>query len=193
LIHDESALERKSERAHRLALARNLFYRFALSALGENVPPHLRSAAVPLQRGVSSGTQQFSFDESTHWPVSQPLPKRSAVAQVTGSAQFTDDIPLKEGTVFAALVTSTVACGRILELDADEALQMDSVLAFYSAEDIPGRNSLTPRPTNEHQMLILAHGHVNSYGQPIGLVLASSPQRAREAALRVRVVYEEGG
>jgi len=191
LVHDESSHGRNRERAHRNSTARNLFYRFLLSVLGEKASPALRSAATALQRGVSCGTQRFFFDESKHWPVSQPLPKRSAAAQLRGDAQFTDDIPLKEGTVHAALVTSTVACGRLLNVDTSAALLQDGVLAAYTAADIPAKNSLTPRPDAKHPMLILAHTHVSSYGQPVAIVLAATPQLAWRAARLVRVCYAD--
>ena len=82
----------------------------------------LVAAAVPFVRGVSSGTQSFTTDPS-EYPVSEPLPKLSALLQTSGQAQYTDDLPITPGTLFAAFAVSTVAAATLAGLDLSAALE----------------------------------------------------------------------
>ena len=45
--------------------------------------PRVRTGAVELERGISSGKQEFDTDE-TQWPVHQPTIKVEARAQCSG-------------------------------------------------------------------------------------------------------------
>ena len=67
------------------------------------------------------------------------IPHESARAQVTGSAAYVDDVPEWQGTLHAAPITSRVAHGRLLGVDAREALAMPGVhgvVLAVSAEDL---------------------------------------------------------
>ena len=50
---------------------------------------------------------------SNEFPVSQPIPKLSAKLQASGEAKYTGDIDPLAGTLYAAIVTSTMACATI--------------------------------------------------------------------------------
>ena len=52
--------------------------------------------------------------------------------KVTGDAKYVEDFR-KEGMVFARLLTSPMASGRIINIDASEALRMDGVLGIITA------------------------------------------------------------
>jgi xanthine dehydrogenase large subunit len=111
----------------------------------------------------------------------------SARAQVAGSATYVDDIPEVKGTLYAAPVLSTVAHGRLLGVDADEALNMPGVRDVVLASDIPG----DPRfPTFAHDEPIFALDRVEHIGQVIGLVVADTVMQARHAARKVKLSIE---
>ena len=84
---------------------------------------------MPFVRPISSGTQSFTTDPS-EYPVSEPLPKLSALLQTSGQAQYTDDLPITPGTLFAAFAVSTLGPATLAGLDLSAALQAPGLIAF---------------------------------------------------------------
>ena len=80
-------------------------------------------------RPISSGSQSFTTDPS-EYPVSEPLPKLSAVLQTSGQAQYTDDLPINPGTLFAAFAVSTVGPATLSGLDLSLALSAPGLLLY---------------------------------------------------------------
>lgn len=64
-------------------------------------------------------------------------------------------------------------------------------MAFYAKDDIPGRNTFTPKecqfPIDEE---LFCSGIIQYYSQPIGVVVAESQALAEEAAKIVEITYE---
>ena len=87
---------------------------------------------MPFVRPISSSTQSFTTDPS-EYPVSEPLPKLSALLQTSGQAQYTDDIPIAPGTLFAAFAVSSVGPGTLAGIDLSAALTAPGL--FYSTFD----------------------------------------------------------
>jgi xanthine dehydrogenase large subunit len=106
----------------------------------------------------------------------------SARAQVQGAATYVDDIPEIRGTLFAAPILSTVAHGRLLDIDTTAALAMPGVRDVILARDIPGDPLLG---NFAHDEPVFAQDTVQHIGQVIGLVLAESVMQARRAAREV--------
>ncbi|KAG6465427.1 hypothetical protein O3G_MSEX015145 [Manduca sexta] len=112
--------------------------------------------------------------------------------QCSGEAKFVEDMPTLPDEVFAAFVLSTVPLGDIVSIDASAALKMPGVIAFYSANDIPGENSFTPAGTtfyvaNEE---IFCSGQIKYYNQPIGMIVAETRPIAERAAKVVIATYK---
>ncbi len=63
---------------------------------------------------------------------------------MTGEAQYTDDIPSPIGTLYSALVTSTKAHARILNIDTTKAESCSGFVRFFCAKDILGENHIGP-------------------------------------------------
>ena len=106
----------------------------------------------------------------------------SARAQVTGSATYVDDIAEIRGTLFAAPIMSTVAHGRLLNIDSAAARAMPGVRDVILASDIPGDTMLG---NFAHDEPVFAQATVQHVGQVIGLVVAESVMQARRAARKV--------
>ena len=117
----------------------------------------------------------------------QSVAHESALAHLTGRAQYIDDIAELAGTLHAAPVTSPIAHGRLLGIDAAEALAMPGVVALVTVDDIPGARCFA---TPAHDEPILADGQVLHVGQVIALVVADSHRAALRAARRVRCHIE---
>ena len=65
----------------------------------------------------------------------------SAYKQATGEAVYCDDIPHVSGELYLALVLSTKAHANIVSIDATKALALEGVVAFFSAENLPGHEN----------------------------------------------------
>ena len=56
--------------------------------------------------------------------------------KVTGAARYAEDFR-RDGLVFARLLTSPIPAGRVVSIDASEALAMPGVLGIFTADDLP--------------------------------------------------------
>ena len=87
------------------------------------------------------------------FPASEPLPKLEARQQASGEIKYASDLASPPGTLFAALVLSTIANGTISNISAAAALAAPGVSAFYSASDLaPGQNTWGPTIPDEQLM-----------------------------------------
>lgn len=112
----------------------------------------------------------------------------SAVAHVTGQAQYVDDLPEPVGLLHAVIGMSSIAKGRIISLNLEEVRHAPGVTAIVTAQDIPGDNDISA--THRHDEPLLAEDHVQYLGQPVFAVAARTRAQARRAALLARIAYE---
>jgi xanthine dehydrogenase large subunit len=124
---------------------------------------------------------------STGQVAGHSLAHESASAQLTGRAQYIDDLPEIKGTLFAAPICSPQAHGVLKGLDCSDALAMPGVVKVIQASDLRG----DPFFSNfTHDEPIFAITRVEHVGQVMGLVIASDVNTARLAARRVKAVIE---
>lgn len=69
--------------------------------------------------------------------IGRPLVHASAFKQATGEAIYCDDIPRVAGELYLAFVLSTRAHANILKIDNSKALELEGVVAYFDANDIP--------------------------------------------------------
>ena len=112
----------------------------------------------------------------------------SSFRQLTGKAEYIDDIPLAENALHGALILSTIPSGKIVSIDTKRAKDIDPSITIILAKDIPGKNDIAPIFEDEP---IFAEKTVTYVGQPIGLIVSSSMERARAAAKEVKVMYKK--
>jgi len=101
--------------------------------------------------------------------------------KVTGEIKYAEDYKA-EGMVFARLLTSPLPSGRVVNIDASEALRMDGVVGILTADDLPP----AAPPGNPS----LASEYVTYVGQPILAVAAISEEIAESAIDNIRVDFE---
>jgi aldehyde oxidoreductase len=131
------------------------------------------------------------------WGTSYPRP--SAVAKVTGTADYGADLGAKMpvGTLRLALVQAKVSHANIVSVDTSEAEKMPGVDKVVTAKDIKGRNAITGLitfPSNRGDgwdRPILCDKKVFQFGDAIAIVCADTEANARAAAEKVKVVLEE--
>ncbi|MER5906714.1 xanthine dehydrogenase family protein molybdopterin-binding subunit [Streptomyces mirabilis] len=114
------------------------------------------------------------------------------VAKVTGAARYAGEVPYPE-LAHGWLVLSTVARGRIRAVESAPVLAMPGVVAVLHHENAPRLNGDytnafgVPDPIAQ----IFQHDRVPFVGWPVALVVAETPEQAREAAEALVVVYDE--
>jgi xanthine dehydrogenase/oxidase len=139
-----------------------------------------------IHRGISQSEQVFT-PVLTGTSVGQSVTHLAAKLQVSGEAQYTDDIPSYKNELYAAAVYTTIPKGTLKKVDATKVLEMPGVKAFYSAKDVH-HNMWGPIVVDEE---IFVSKDVLTVGQMIGCVVADSAKLAKEAAKLVLVEYEE--
>ncbi|KAJ8955150.1 hypothetical protein NQ318_009043 [Aromia moschata] len=119
----------------------------------------------------------------------RPIVHMSAYKQACGEAVYCDDIPYQEGELYCAFVLSTKPHANILNVDPKEALAMEGVYSFISAEDMDEKRNWWG--TVFHTEKVFYTDKVTAQGQIIGLIAAEDQNTAQRAARKVRVEYEE--
>jgi xanthine dehydrogenase large subunit len=107
---------------------------------------------------------------------------------VSGATRYIDDLPVAAGALHAIPVPGPCAHGKLKGIDAGAALALDASVRVLTAADIPGENQIGGIVPDE---VLLAAEEWSYMGEPLALVLASSPALARKAASIVKVDYEE--
>jgi xanthine dehydrogenase YagR molybdenum-binding subunit len=116
-------------------------------------------------------------------------------AKVTGAAKYASEHNV-EGLAYAAVVTSTIAKGRIARIDTSEALRFEGVLDVLTHENRPPMARSTSAykddvaPEQGTPLRPLYDDKILFNRQPIALVLAEEWEIARFAASLVRVEYK---
>ncbi len=109
---------------------------------------------------------------------------------LTVGGRYVGDLHLNE-TYYATFVTSTVAHGSIVALDLEAARSAEGVIGVYSAEDL---SLVSPRSVfSEHPTMVqpyLASETVRFVGEPVVMIVATSPACALDAAELVFIDYE---
>ncbi|KAL3677014.1 hypothetical protein R1sor_026962 [Riccia sorocarpa] len=138
------------------------------------------------------GKQSFPVSNK-FYPVAQPTGKFGSLLQVTGEAVFVDDIPVPQGTLYAAFVPSRKALAKITSVNASEALASPGAASFISVKDIPpnGQNIGMTNNLIDSTDQVFAEDIVGFVGQPLGVMVADSYEHAMQAAAKVEVEYDE--
>jgi CO/xanthine dehydrogenase Mo-binding subunit len=128
--------------------------------------------------------------------VGEPIPRREDPRLLTGQGRYLDD--LGRDALAAAFVRSPHAHARVVDVDVADALDVDGLVAVYTAEDLPERVAaplplLIPHPALTHGRTAhpLARDEVNHAGEPVVMVVARDRYLAEDAAERIKVTYEE--
>ncbi len=111
-------------------------------------------------------------------------------AKVTGRADYVHNMRLP-GMLYGKIFRSTVAHGRIKQIDLTAAREVEGVHRVVTLDDI---RAVVPDPFYGpafHDQPILAAGKVHYVGEPVAVVLAADPHVADQAAQLITAEYEE--
>ncbi|MDH5616049.1 MAG: xanthine dehydrogenase family protein molybdopterin-binding subunit [Acidimicrobiia bacterium] len=118
--------------------------------------------------------------------VGRSVPRPDADPKVRGTAVYGVDFEIA-GTMFASLVRSPVAAGRVVGLDTTAAAAMPGVRAVITPDQAPAHRSglgLSDQP-------LFASPYISYEGEPLAGVVANTLENARQAARAVLVDIEE--
>ena len=118
--------------------------------------------------------------------ISEKVPHESAIKHVSGTANYTDDIPEPPGTLYGAIGWSKKARAIIKKLNLDEVIKSEGVVAIVTASDIVGRNDVGPVFDGDP----IFPKKAEYYGQPIFAVAAITTEFARKAVLKAKISYK---
>jgi xanthine dehydrogenase YagR molybdenum-binding subunit len=116
--------------------------------------------------------------------IGDPLDRVDGKAKVTGTAKYSAEFPIT-GLSHAWLVTSTIASGRVTQIDASAAARAEGVIAVIT----PANALRLAAP--ERRLTILQDDKVFHQNQPIAMVVAETLEQAQHGASLVRPRYEE--
>jgi xanthine dehydrogenase YagR molybdenum-binding subunit len=133
--------------------------------------------------------------------IGTPTSRLDGRAKVTGAAKYAAEyneagLALGPGLAHGSVVTSGIAKGRILAIDAAAALRVAGVIAVLTHQNRPDMASTDDAYKDEtapegSPFRPLYDDKIKFSGQPIALVVAEEPEIARFAASLVRVQYDE--
>lgn len=117
-----------------------------------------------------------------------PVERVDGQEKVTGRATYAmeKDHELSRPPLHGWLVTSTVAKGRVTDVDAAAALRHPNVTAVLDHTNAPRLADASDR-----ELAVLQDDRIGYRGQIVAVVLADTPEAAREGARLVVVTQEE--
>lgn len=131
--------------------------------------------------------------------VGRPIKRVDAADKVTGRAKFTDDLCPKP-CLEAKILHSTIGNGRVISIDASEALKVPGVVAVFTCFDVPdivypvgGHPWYADRDASHRDIADrkLLDDRVRIYGDNIGVVVAEDTVACDRALKLIKVEYEE--
>ncbi len=148
-------------------------------------------AAAKVMRGEATMDEiTYNFDQPIY---GSSRPRPSALAKVTGQADYGDDIKLKmpSGVAHLALVLSKEVHANIISIDTSEADNMPGVIKVLTAKDVKGTNQLPngdwhARSKGDNYTNVICDTKIKKRGEVVAVVAADSEEHARAAAKKVK-------
>ena len=137
-------------------------------------------------KALGNGSIHLESANGDNDAIGARMVRTDAVEKVTGHAVYAEDIQLPR-MIYGALVRSTQAHANILSIDTSEAMNLPGVKAVVTGRDI----EMGYYGYELHDHRVFALEKVRYPGEPVAAVAAVTPDIAREAAMKVKVEYEE--
>jgi xanthine dehydrogenase YagR molybdenum-binding subunit len=117
--------------------------------------------------------------------IGAPLSRVDGRAKVTGAARYSYEEPVPNA-VYAVMVTSTIAAGRVTSIDSSAARAVPGVIAVLTHENAPRVKA----DAGDRKLKVLQDAQVFYDRQPVALAIADTFEHATDSAAQVRVTYE---
>ncbi|ONI88709.1 xanthine dehydrogenase [Actinosynnema sp. ALI-1.44] len=117
--------------------------------------------------------------------IGQDLARRDGPDKVTGTATYANETPV-ENPAYCHLIQADIARGRVSAVDTAEAEDVPGVIAVLT----PGTSERLSS-TEDKELAVLQTTDVAFRGQIVGIVIAETPEAARQAARLAAVTCSE--
>ena len=124
------------------------------------------------------------MSEAKH--IGQAINRVDGLLKVTGAATYATDYVLKN-TAHAFIFKSTIAAGKITDIDTSDAEKAPGVLSIITHKNAPKLNVAG----GIRGGALLQSPDIEFYGQHIGVVVAQTFEQARFAASLIKVNYDK--
>src|ERR1700682_6498719 len=105
----------------------------------------------------------------------QSIPRVDGAAWLTGKGRFIDDLGVRPGTLYAAILRSPHAHAEILTIDGEAARRADGVVAVLTGDDIKVlTTSLVVGVKAKVEFWPVAARRVRYVGESVAVVVASA-------------------
>jgi 2-furoyl-CoA dehydrogenase large subunit len=122
--------------------------------------------------------------------IGKPVLRLEDPALLRGRARFVDDLPVKPGTLQAAVLRSPHPHAEIASIDTSQALHLPGVAAIITRADVLAlTDPFIIGLTTPLEYRCLATDRVRFVGEPVALVLASDRYLAEDALDAIKVDY----
>src|SRR6202047_2877314 len=126
--------------------------------------------------------------------IGQSIARVEDAALLTGGGRFIDDLGVRPGTLYAAILRSPHAHADILSIDSEAALRADGVVAVLTGDDIKALpTSLAVGVKAPVECWPIAVERVRYVGEPVAVVIASDRYKAEDAVDLIEVQYKALG
>lgn len=117
--------------------------------------------------------------------------------KVTGSAKYAAEFPV-ENVTHGVMTTSTIAKGRIVNIDTKEAQALPGVIAVITHQnapqlpfkEIPQEQRISTASPGEYPQTLYTD-RIYFYGQPVAVTVAETLEQAEQAASLIKVEYQQ--
>ena len=127
--------------------------------------------------------------------IGSPIERREDLRFLRGRGEYLDDLK-PDGLVYAVILRSSMAHGRIVAIDTAAALKIPGVHAVITAKDMPPTPPIVPmrlQPLPEFKPFeqpVIAHDKVRYVGEPMAVVIADSVAIGEDALEVIEVRIE---
>lgn len=130
-----------------------------------------------------------------HLASGQPLDRVDGFAKVTGQARYAAEYP-QDGLLYGSVVSSSIASGKVLDIDCEAALQVPGVALVLTHRNRPHLASYDDSYSDQDAaegspFRPLYNDRVLYNGQPLALVVAESLELARYAGSLIKIGYAQ--
>ena len=81
----------------------------------------VESGGLILERPISQGKQEYDEDQDLY-PIGEAMPKLESEQQISGEAEYLDDIPPLPHELHGAFVQTSIAKGKIVTISVEKCL-----------------------------------------------------------------------
>jgi carbon-monoxide dehydrogenase large subunit len=127
--------------------------------------------------------------------IGSAIERREDLRFLRGRGEYVDDLK-PDGLLYAVILRSSVAHGRIKSIDASAALKIAGVHTVITAKDMPPAPPIVPmrlQPLPEFKPFeqpVIAHDKVRYVGEPMAVVIADSVAIGEDALEAIEVEIE---